>query len=340
MNLSSPIRVNLFYEKYSTTWLVYAGTLYGLTPLSLVSILMNLVAYKILRRKIFHSSKIFTYLRYNVFNSLILSCLLLTRFIGTNYTLHDITNSYEVQIFACYFYLPFLSILYLNENFFDIYITIERISYLVPDNPLKRMVKIKRFWLYILLTSLIINIPNFFVSEPFFIDLKLNDDSIIRKYMLAPTSFATSDLGKICTYMVYFWRDIVTLLIKIILNVYVVLLVRKCFYKIKFKPAIYNVSGQVENSENCSKKNYYTKVERNLTFISITMCILSSFQNIFYIASYVMAAFKYDVNLVNVYFFSNCFVALKSSTHLIILYMFNSVFKDEIRKSLFYFCFR
>ena len=190
------------------------------------------------------------------------------------------------------------------------------------------------------MVSLIINIPNFFVSQPFYLYFKLNDSTIIRKYLAKPTVFSASNLGKLITYLIYFIRDILTLIIKIILNIYAVVLIRKYFYKVKSNlKRVNSVSGQMENSTGLNTKSYYTKVDRNLTFISITMCILSSFENIFYIASYVLAAFKYDETLLNLYFFSNIIIAFKHSSNLIILYSFNSLFKEEFKK-IFWFCIK
>ena len=334
MNTSSSISVEAFYKFYATTPIVYYGTLYGVTPFSCISILMNFITYIILRKKKFQSSTIFTYLRYNVINSLIISIMLLARFTGTNYSLFDPSNTYAASVTVCYFFIPFLSIFYLNGNLLDIYITIERIQHLATKNPLKRIVKIKHFWFIMLIACLIINIPNFFLSEPFYLYLKLKDDTTIRKYFTKPSSFSSNNLGKLITFIVYFIRDILTLVIKIILNIYAVVLIRKYFYKIKNLEHVNKISSQIENLNDLNTKSYFTKVDRNLTFISITMCILSSFENIFFIASYVMAAFKYDETLLNLYFFSNIMIAIKHSSNLIILYFFNNVFKGEFKKFL------
>ena len=123
MNQSSAITVNEFYKSYATTPIVYYGIWYGLTPLSSVSLLMNLITYIILRKKKFQS-RIFTYIRYNVLNSLVISLILLTRFTRTNYNLFDFTNTYGAVTNFCYIFIPFLSVFYLNGNFLDIYITI------------------------------------------------------------------------------------------------------------------------------------------------------------------------------------------------------------------------
>ena len=139
------------------------------------------------------------------------------------------------------------------------------------------------------------------------------------------------------TYTIYFIRDILTLIIKIILNIYAVILIRKYFYKSNLKP-LNSVSGQMENSSGLNMKSYYIKVDRNLTFISITICVLSSFENIIYIVSYVMGAMssKYQQAFLNVYFFTNVIIAIKHSSNLIILYLFNSVFKEEFKNFLLF----
>ena len=175
MNTNATITVDFFYKNYAATPFTYYGALYGLTSLSSVSIIMNYLAYKILRNKAFHSSNIFTYIRYNVFNSLIISILLLTRFLITNYNLHDISNTHGAQVYASYFFVPLLSIFYFNGNLLDIYIIIERINFIIPENPLKFIAKIKYFWFIIVMASLVINLPNFFFGQIYYVDVILNE---------------------------------------------------------------------------------------------------------------------------------------------------------------------
>ena len=197
-----------------TTWMVYAGTLYGLTPLSTIGFLMNLIAYSILRRKPFQSSTIFQYLRYNVLNGLIICLILITKFATVQYKL-DFTNSYAAMLYLSYIYAPLLSIFYLNSNLLDSLIALERIITICPARNIDKIIKFRYLWVCLLLFSLIINIPNFFVTEPNCIEIVLNSKIKIENYFLQQSEFSISKLGKILIFLIYFVRDVLTLFIKI-----------------------------------------------------------------------------------------------------------------------------
>ena len=147
-----------------TTWFVYAGSLYGLTPISIIGFILNLIAYHVLRKKPFQSSTVFKYLRYNVLNSLIICLILITKFTTVQYNF-DFTNSYGSLFYVCYIYAPFLSIFYLNGNLLDILITLDRILTIRPIRIINKIIKMKYLWIGLFMISFIINIPNFFITE-------------------------------------------------------------------------------------------------------------------------------------------------------------------------------
>ena len=148
---------------YGTTWTAYAGTLYGLTPLCLVGTLMNLITYIILWKSPFRKATLFKYLRLNVLNSLLLCLVLMTRFSVTVYKF-DFTNSYAAAFYANIIFAPLLSIFYLNGNLLDIFLVIERIQKLQPNEKIKKMIKLKYFWAFLFVLSVLINIPNFLIT--------------------------------------------------------------------------------------------------------------------------------------------------------------------------------
>ena len=140
--IKSEIPLENMVRLFGTTWTVYAGTLYGLTPICVLGSIMNLATYLILKRDPFHTSTIFKYLRLNVLNSLVLCVLLMTRFLITIYKF-DFTNNYLISFYANFIYAPFLSILYLNGNLLDILIVIERIIKVQPVDSIKKIIKQK-----------------------------------------------------------------------------------------------------------------------------------------------------------------------------------------------------
>ena len=93
-------------------------------------------------------------------------------------------------------------------------------------------------------------------------------------------------ITSVCLYFVYFLRDIVTLMAKIVLNVLSVFVIRLYFKKINSKAL--ECTFKTDAAMNASKKltlETMSKVERNLTYIGIIMCVFSSMENVFNILS-------------------------------------------------------
>ena len=333
LNSSEPLEKII--RPFGSTWTVYAGTSFGLTPLSIIAAILNLIAYFILCKSQFQTSTIFKYFRYNVLNSLIISLILATKIVTTIYKF-DFTNTYTASFYGNFFFGPFLAIFYFNGNLLDIFITIERILKIHPIEKFKKIIKFKYFWLLLFFLSLVINIPNFFVTKPAFVDLYINNKTLIRSYYTAQTDFSMSTIGIVLAYLIFFLRDCLTLIIKIYLNIFSVVLIKKYFLKMST-----NITTKFErknsiiasNQINIStRKTYMTEVDKNLTYIAIAMSVLSSFENLFFIVTYMYSAFGLNQIGWTLYFFSNFIIAVKHSSNLIILYFFNNLFKKEFNK--------
>ena len=182
---------------------------------------------------------------------------------------------------------------------------------------------------------------NFLITAPAYVDLNINNKTFIRSYFTKQTDFSVSTYGKIISYVIFFLRDCLTLVIKIYLNIVSVVLIKKYFYKLSV-----NSTSKLDRKDSITapnqvyittQKTYMTKVDRNLTFIAITMSVLSSFENLFFIVTYMYSAFGLNQIGWTLYFFSNFIVAIKHSSNLIILYLFNDVFKEEFFKIFFRF---
>ena len=330
INSSEPLE-NMV-RPFETTWTVYAGTLYGLTPISVISALMNLLAYFILRKNSFQTSTIFKYLRINVLNSLVISLLLMTKFTCTPYKF-DYTNTNAGMFYLNHVYAPLLSIFYLNGNFLDITIIIERVIKVHPIGIIKRVIKSRFFWALLLLISLVINIPNFYLTTVSYVDIIINNSLMIRSFFTKKTDFSLSIIGKALTYLLFIIRDFITLVIKIILNIISVILIKKYFRKLSknVKVNVQTTELQSGNHGN-TKKAYMTEIDRNLTYIAISMSVLSSIENLFFIFTYIYLTTSFDQFGLTLYFFANFLIALKHSSNLILLYSFNNVFKKEFKK--------
>ena len=313
---------------FGTTWTVYAGTLYGLTPICVLGSIMNLATYLILKRDPFHTSTIFKYLRLNVLNSLVLCVLLMTRFLITIYKF-DFTNNYLISFYANFIYAPFLSILYLNGNLLDILIVIERIIKVQPVDSIKKIIKQKYFWIFLFVLSLVINLPSFFLTKPSYVDIMLNNRTLVRNYFTRETEFSSTTFGKILTYLMFFIRDFITLVIKIGLNVISIILIKKYLNKLSI-----GSTAKLDNNQISTKKAYVTTVDKNLTYIAVVMSVMSSLENIFFIVSYIFLVFAVNQTGWTLYFFSNFMVAIKHISNMFILFLFNNLFREEFKKIL------
>ena len=316
---------------FGVSWIVYAGTLYALTPLSVISAIMNTIAYLILRKVSFQTSTIFKYLRLNVLNSLIISMILFTKFMCTPYKF-DFTNTYAAMFYLNHFYAPLLSIFYLNANFLDILIIIERIIKVRPKEIIKKIIKLKYFWAFLLMVSFIINIPNFYVTTVYYVDININNSLLVRSYFTQKTDFSLSIPGKLLTYLIFIIRDFVTLIIKINLNIISVVLIKKYFKKLsKEGNTNFQVNEVPSGNHRSNKKTYMTEVDRNMTLIAITMSVFSSIENLFFIFTYIYLMLNFNEFGLTLYFFANFIIAFKHSSNLIVLYSFNNLFKKEFR---------
>ena len=274
------ITLDYWYRYYGTTWLVDILYMFALTPLALVSFILNLASLHILLKSPFSSSIIFSYLRVYIGNSIILSVLLMTVFISNTYRIFDFTNTYGAIAYGAYIHTPATAIFYFNSTLLEILIIVERTLKFLPA----RFVDLgihnhKKACVLAILLSLILNIPVFILYYPEWADVELDGKNIFRLYYWGLTEFQISLGGKVLYYMVYFIRDLVVLVVKIGLNITSVLMLRKYFNKIRVSSTAVNLKVM---GQPVPEKVYLTLSEKNLIYMVIVMSVFSIFENIFY----------------------------------------------------------
>ena len=318
----SPYNLDYWLHYYGSTWTTDSLYVFALTPMSLLSFIMNILAFIVLSKSSFGSAIIFRYLRLYVLNSSIISILLATTFLFSSYRIFSFTNSYQSLFYGSYVHSPFLSISYTFGGLLEIFITIERALTFMPNRGLKKIINHKFFGLVLLFISIFINIPVFFVNYPGVDDVILDNGLTHRFYYWGVTEFAVSPAGVGITYALYTIRDLISLVVKIGLNILTVHLIRKYFNRIS--------SDLQDQVENFGEKTYITEVDRNLTYTGVIMCVLSSLENVFVIVSYVLISYQISYLM---FFISYFTLAIKHFTNLFVLYSFNNFFKDEFRKT-------
>ena len=334
--LNETLNLEYYISVYGSTYLVDILYMYVLTPIAVIAFFLNILAYIIFSKIQFTNAVIFNYLRLYVFNNSLLSLLLITTFVNCTYRIFDFTNTYEATFYGTYFMSPLITILFFTASLLEICIIIERSSKFSQGLFNFLLIKnIKLTTLIIYVVSIIINIPVFFTNYPENIDIGLSN-STFRLYYWGVSEFSVSLFGSILTYSIYFIRDIVVLIIKIILNILSVHLVKRYLYKIKVDvPISQNNQNEIsENQNNKPQKKYIGVTDRNLTYMAILMCIMSAFENFLFVASNIYYTISINEISTTIIFFSYFILAFKNSLNFFAFFFFNKSFNTELKNTL------
>ena len=279
-----------FYSRSSHTIdLLY---FYFFMPLSLLTFVVNSITLYVLNKQEFISSPFFTYIRIYTLNSIVISFNLIPTFIQGTYRVFRFTNSYSAIFYGCYVYNMILSTLYLYGSFLEILIVIERSLYFLPSKfKIMKITNIRAFCLFLLLLSFIICLPVVLILYPAYSDVKLDQNTTYRIYYWGKTKFSETSFGNLLTYLMYFFRDILTLVVKIVLNVSCVIMVKNYLDRLKmekllFAQKISTMAIAIENGNN--QASYISRTNRNQTYIAVIMCSFSLFEHVLYISSYLL----------------------------------------------------
>ena len=168
-----------------------------------------------------------------------------------------------------------------------------------------------------------INLPSLFLFEPAFADVQLDKNSLYRIWFIGITSFSYSPTGQILYYLEYLFRDVLPMIFKIILNFILVYLVGKY---VKNKQRIRATTA----------KSHLVDFDRKQTYIALTMNLFSLLEHLLYIASYILYYINnYDLSAL-VYAVAFLFIAVKHLLFFLILFLFNNLFRQEVKKVFSY----
>ena len=335
---------NKFIDLVVGTWFQEIMHLATLTPISLVAFVLNLLSFCILRKKPFQSSTFYKYFQVYTFSNLIILVLLSTTFVYKMYrTLFSLTNSYWAIFYGCYIHFPFILIFYLYISLLEICIIIERVYYFIPNR--FKIIKISNYKKYCTLLSIfsvLINLPVYFKFKPSYIDFKSVNNTYLRIYYINLTEFSYSSISKELEHLTVIIRDLFTLLIKLILNAVFLVLIKRYTSKIKEEKKQFSIkissrflhfkSIILPQPETTTK--YLSSTERNQTYIVIIMSIFSLVKHVLCLSSYVLILFytnRLDAIFYYIFFLS---IAIESILNILLLYVFNDLFRVNFKKIL------
>ena len=310
---------------------------YFLVPFGLISLMLNIFSFMILRKLSFKTAKFFRYMRLYVLNNIFLVLFLMGTIIFSARTIFEFANTYLAEVISNYFIYTTVYIFYFYGSTLEICIILERSQFFLPKRFKK--VKLQRFkllFIIIFLISILIQTPFYFIIEINYIDVPLNS-SLYRIYYVGASSFGTSVAGVVIIYVDYAIRDLMPLVIKIMLNFVLVYFVRQYMSRIKMEKLQFanRISSPYLHAKvEYSQRNdaYITKTETNQTYIAISMSLFSlleHFSNIvFYILNYLNLYSESSI-VFNVVTFT---ILVKHMFNFIILYKFNYLFRTEVKK--------
>ena len=314
--------------------------MYLITGLSLIAFGFNLVSWLVLQKSIIPSTGFYRFMKVYTLNGMVLSLILSSTFVTTSTRLFSFAISYEATFYSVYIYTPLLSAFYLNSSLLEIYLVIERMLYFLPERFKRfRIVRFKKFCMSLFIISVLIILPNYFIYFPGHFDVPLDKSTVYRIHSISLTPFSETTAGKALAFLMYFIRDILTMIAKLVLNTILVIHVRRYLFKLKmdklnFALKISTSALHIQNID-LSKQSYINKTDRNQTYIALIMSLYSLFEHAFYIPSYILFALR--INTIAPLFYFLCIVSLglKHATNFLIFYKFNFLFRTEVKKTFF-----
>ena len=336
-----------WFEVYGSIRILDYLTLYLMVPISLIGFLINWLCFFILNKQIFKAKQIFNYLKVYVINSSFICLLSATHFIAATKIFFEFTNTYEACSYGSNAYAYLLSASYFYSSYLDIYLSLERLSNFLPSFHLKiKNLSYKKLCLGLLIFSVVANIPFYFAYTPIYVDVKLNVTESFRIYLADASDFGKSLIGKLSSGIVFFLRDVFTIIVELILNCITVILLKKQFSR-KKKMVIENeIDDTIDRTEGTSNNatssgskathgknsnSHTSKLNRNLTYTVLLICVFSIFAHVLTLVC--TSLFLLGGNLVTNYicFVANLFVSVKHFLNFFIFILFNSLFKKEFK---------
>ena len=132
------------------------------------------------------------------------------------------TENYSFALYFTHIYQNIWAILYTYAGILDIFIVYERILQYKPTVDFMRKQKAITISLYVLIFSIIINIPVIYTRETKEYLLQLDDEEM-RVYRHGTRDFDDNIMIIILIYLANFVRDIIICIIEITVNIYLIL---------------------------------------------------------------------------------------------------------------------
>lgn len=323
------LTIEQYYQLIDYNTIIQTLTIYSLTIINGLGILLNILSFFILKNDRFKSTPIFGYLKIYSLNSSIISLLILINVLTSTYNYFDISYKYEANFFNCYVLNALLTTAHIYSAVLDIYISLDRLfNFFTSLNKFKKL-SYKTVCFILFIVCLVINCPIFLMFEPTMLPVNLDGKTITIIYIFGTSKFGKSEIGEILSFLIYFIRDVVTLVLEVVLNlVSVALLKKRVSMKQSFKKSnsSFNSLSVVESS-----KKFLNRVNKNLTLMVFAMCILSALMHISFIGCVFMYTLKVSNSTSGVCFLSRFTMSMKHFSNFFFFLIFNTLFMEQFK---------
>ena len=182
-----------------------------------------------------------------------------------------------------------MAILSFFNGFLDILISLERLLDFFPS--VRNLTSLKSCFI-LMFVVIIITFPYFFIYYPAILDVNLSQNEIFRLYFIGQSQFGQSSIGQAVNNVLFFIKDIVAFVIEVVLNIILIVLLRKQMNKKNLMvhspintvqpPAVHAESpAEIKFRSNNSKpKTLASKRRNNITVMVVVICLFSGIVHI------------------------------------------------------------
>jgi hypothetical protein len=327
-----------WFTIFGSTLFLDSLSVYVNVPICLLGLVLNLLSFIIFSQKIFKSTPIFQFLRAYVLISASLCSVSATYFIGTTYYIFEFTNSHWARFYGSRIFPYLFSEVFFYSGYLDIYLGLDRLFHFIPSlkNRLNS-IPVKVLFSVLLIVSLVFNLPMLFILEPSLLMVKLNDLKLFQIFFTNTSEFGKTLTAQIASYVLYFFRDVLTLVVEVSVNIATLVLLRKYMAK---KQKVYSVrvaSVRIVFKKSVFKLKGASSSNGRLTYMVLLISLLSSLSHFFSAYCTVSLIFSHDTTATAVCSTGFLIISVRHFANFFVFIAFNNLFLNEFL-NLFKFC--
>ena len=300
-----------------------------LLPIALLGSVFNLLACLVLGKPEF-KTRFFAFLRIYAFNSLCINVLDSFAYVQSWRYLGEIAQYYAATFYIYKVWYSLMITGYFFGSILDSIVVFERLklvkyqkyAWMDAHSPLKVSV-----CLY--LVCLAINLSMFFDYDIASYDFKVNSGESFVIYRSQSSDFHSSRLGKVTTLVQVFLRDVTTLVVEVVLNVWSIVATRT-YLKRKNIHMAGHVTGSMSEPSS--------RLGSSLLKFATLNCVLSAVDHLLMLCAVLTSQFVgvqaggWQRHLLNIALF---IATSKHASTFFVLFIFNKVFCKQVRA---FFC--